>query len=107
MNLNTGELIAVKQLEYMDSVEAVCAGRGGGSACGAPVGSAALSCCTLPVGHLWVVLSPSAGQDREKVESLESEIAIMRTLRHPNICGYLGTERSEGEDTKILNILLE
>jgi len=67
MNLNTGELIAVKQLEYMDSVEA----------------------------------------DREKVESLESEIAIMRTLRHPNICGYLGTERSEGEDTKILNILLE
>jgi len=67
MNLSTGELIAVKQLEYMDNVEA----------------------------------------DREKVESLESEIAIMKTLRHPNVCGYLATERSEGEDTKILNILLE
>jgi len=67
MNLSTGELIAVKQLEYMDSVEA----------------------------------------DKEKVESLESEISIMKTLRHRNVCGYLGTERSEGEDTKILNILLE
>jgi len=67
MNLSTGELIAVKQLEYLDNVEA----------------------------------------DREKVESLEQEIEIMRTLRHPNVCGYLGTERSENEDTKILNILLE
>ena len=61
----------------------------------AAVQCGATECCRL------------GSQDREKVESLESEIRIMRTLRHPNVCGYLGTERSEGEDTKILNILLE
>lgn len=68
MNLDTGELLAVKQLEYMEAVES----------------------------------------DREKVESLESEITIMKSLTHENVCRYLGTERTEGEaGTQILNILLE
>jgi len=69
MNCDTGELLAVKQLEYMETVD----------------------------------------NDREKVESLETEISIMKTLRHKNVCGYLGTERTEGESpgAKYLNILLE
>jgi len=69
MNMDTGELLAVKQLEYMENVE----------------------------------------EDREKVESLETEISIMKTLRHKNVCGYLGTERTEGDSpgAKFLNILLE
>lgn len=50
-----------------------------------------------------VPLPRDAGKVSDQIRSLESEVAVLRTLHHENIVRYLGTERTE----EYLNIFLE
>lgn len=45
----------------------------------------------------------NSGKVSEHIRSLESEVAVLRSLRHENIVRYLGTERT----SEHLNIFLE
>eukprot|EP00850_Spirogloea_muscicola_P007432 SM000037S13567 [mRNA] locus=s37:673594:679218:- [translate_table: standard] len=117
MNLESGELIAVKQvLIAVNSTtkeraqvscdgaaaqaarEAVSAASGSGvatqPACGGVVVARAESAAALLLGRASL---------QEQARDLEEEVAVLRNLSHPNIVRYLGTDREE----EALNIFLE
>jgi len=74
-------------------------------------------------GTVWMGLVPATGkllaikqlefieghkEDQERVESIQMETAILSVLRHPNICGYIGSKTTQEKAGQMaLNILLE
>lgn len=105
MDLDTGSLIAVKQI-------ALALGNGAGK--GGGVGGSCDVTTTVESGYgLGVGVgggdkggggSEGGGGGDEGLRQIEMEVALMKRLKHPNIVSYLGTERTEDG---VLNIFME
>lgn len=102
LNCDTGELLAVKEVAAI-GLEGAAAAQGPG---GRPAGSGPGGAVAGPGG---------GGGPGEAVQQLEREVALLGSLRHPNIVKYVGTQRGDpglpagahGSDGAPLYIFLE
>ncbi len=80
LNLDTGHLMAVKQVPI--SAVAASAGAGGGAGAG------------------------GSGEPAESIIALEHELGILQNLKHENVVQYLGTERTANHLNIVCDVMV-